>query len=270
MTNPIHHEMSCDEFAERLADFLERDVPESVRAAMETHAVSCAECGALLADLRRLRLDAANLEELVPSRDLWAGISKRIEAPVVPLGRQVDGWTGRRQLRSRLWAGLAAAGLVAITATATYRITKQSMSKPVQPAAIVVAKAPVDSAPKATLSSPPAKAPAVNPSTRQPVNPSTRLPATSSLASNKLSAEQTYSLEIGRLRRIVNSRRSELDSSTVVVLEKNLQIIDQAIAQCRLALKKDPASNYLNSSLNEALDSKVQLLRTAVGLPARM
>ena len=49
-----------------------------------------------------------------------------------------------------------------------------------------------------------------------------------------------------------------------------LKIIDDAIAACRLALRKDPASAYLNDSLNDALDSKVQLLRSAATLPAKM
>jgi hypothetical protein len=32
---------------------------------------------------------------------------------------------------------------------------------------------------------------------------------------------------------------------------------------------KDPASRFLMQSLNEALDTKIQLLRTAAALPAR-
>ncbi len=52
------------------------------------------------------------------------------------------------------------------------------------------------------------------------------------------------------------------------MLEKNLHIIDDAIAQCRKALEKDPSSSYLNESLTEALDNKVQLLRAAATLPA--
>jgi hypothetical protein len=33
-------------------------------------------------------------------------------------------------------------------------------------------------------------------------------------------------------------------------------------------LRRDPASGYLLQSLNDALDTKVQLLRTAAALPA--
>jgi hypothetical protein len=264
MTTPIR-DMSCDQFAETLADFLEREVPEGMRATMESHALSCDDCGPLLADLRKLRIDAANLDVLVPSRDLWAGIAERIETPVVSIGGAATGgpvnrWTGGPA--RRIWMGLAAAGLVAITATVTHQITKRTLSVPTQ---TVAALTPI----QAVLSTPAPDSAAVERSTGQPVHRSTAK-APLSLASNKLTPEQTYDVEISRLRKIVNARRGELDSVTVAVLEKNMKIIDDAIAQCRLALIKDPASAYLNESLTDALDNKVQLLRTAAGLPTRM
>jgi hypothetical protein len=265
--------MSCERFNDSLADFLEREVSETTRAEMEAHALICDDCGPLLADLRKLRIDAANLPELVPSRDLWAGIAARIETPVVSIGTTTGehARVGHRRRRSA-WIGLAAAGLVAATATATYQITKQSFEnqKPV-----VVAMAPAPAQPTPTLSSAAADtnaaAPAskgAQPATAKRTAPATA-PATVTLASNptgKLSPAQTYDMEISRLRRVVDRRRNDLDSATVAVLETNLHIIDEAIAQCKKALQQDPSSAYLNDSLNEALDNKVQLLRAAATL----
>jgi hypothetical protein len=82
-------------------------------------------------------------------------------------------------------------------------------------------------------------------------------------------AEQTYDSEIARLRTVVNRRRGQLDSGTVATIEKNLIVIDDAIKQCKQALRKDPASRFLMESLNDAMDNKVQLLRTAASLPSR-
>jgi len=272
MTSPIKPLMSCERFNDSLADFLEREVSETTRAEMETHALSCDDCGPLLADLRKLRIDAANLPELAPSRDLWAGIAARIETPVVSIGT-TTGEHARvtRRRRKTAWMGLAAAGLVAATATATYQITKQSFRNQSPAVVATTAQAPV-----ATLSSPAVDTnsakPAVTTSTTQPATVK-RAPAAASatvtLASNptgKLSPAQTYDMEISRLRRVVDRRRNDLDSSTVAVLEKNLHIIDEAIAQCKKALQQDPSSAYLNDSLNEALDNKVQLLRAAATL----
>ena len=86
---------------------------------------------------------------------------------------------------------------------------------------------------------------------------------------NRKSAEQTFDVEIARLRQIVQRRSAQLDPVTISVIERNLKVIDDAIAQCRSALAKDPASRFLIESLNHALETKVELLRTAAMLPAR-
>jgi hypothetical protein len=269
MSNPT---LTCTDFADTLADFLERDVAESTRAAMEAHALGCAECGPLLADLRRLRIDAANMPELAPSRDLWAGVASRIETPVVHLGARGAGrirQAARRRVPRGVWLGLAAAGLVAVTATVTRQLTRQSIGKvgtstAVVPPVATTARLGSDSVPGSTR----------QPDTTRRETPTAggRAPVVTRLASNtsaKPSAEETYGGEIARLLVIFRQKEPQLDTATVAVVAKNLKIIDDAIAQCRLALKKDPASRYLMQSLNDALDTKVQLLRTAATLPSR-
>ena len=236
--------ISCEQFAEQLADYLESDASGS-RGAMEAHAAQCAECGALLADLRELRVNAAALAPRVPQRDLWPGIAARIETPVVeisPSGR-LDAVTGQRDRRAwrvsqRVWTGLAAAGLVAVTATVTHQLTKRSV-------------APVNTT--ARVSPQPASdTPAVVAANTQAPNVVDSVPAAApaaALASNKLTPAQTYDAEIARLRAVVTARRSSLDTATISVIDHNLKIIDGAIAQCRQALLKDPASRYPDAVL---------------------
>lgn len=263
-------QFTCDEFGDRLADFLERDVDETVRASMEAHALACADCGALLTDLRKLRIDAANMAELAPSRDLWSGIAARIETPVVELNAGARAVPGRRPMH-RVWYGVAAAMLVAVTATITHEITKRGIvaGAPAQHVASLPTPAPTatadtqpavrDSQPAAQSSEPVSRAP----------QPAAARGAQATLAANHLTAQQTYDREIARLRAILDARRSKLDTATVRVIEHNLAVIDDAITQCKAALKKDPASRYLMESLDDALDTKVQLLRTAATLPSR-
>lgn len=259
MTHPA---MNCDRFADALADFLERDVSESTRASMEAHALACGECGPLLADLRRLRIDAANLPELKPSRDLWRGIAERIETPVVALPGRGPAAPGRSR---RVWFGLAAAALVAITATVTREITRRSIDGG-RPSIVATRDVPASAQPVATFSSPPGF---IDSARREPVVTKSNPPATPLRAvSNKPTAEQTFDHEIARLLAVYKYKQRDLDSSTVAVVTRNMAIIDSAIAQCRLALRRDPASGYLMQSLNDALDTKVQLLRTAAALPA--
>jgi hypothetical protein len=78
-----------------------------------------------------------------------------------------------------------------------------------------------------------------------------------------------YEGEIGALRNIIETRRSDLDSSTVAVLEKNLKLIDQAIAESKAALAADPASTFLAEQVSRAYDTKLELLRSAALLPSR-
>ena len=262
--------MSCDEFAERLSDFLERDsrvLDDSTRVSMERHALSCAECGALVADLRELRAAAGSLPVLAPSRDLWAGVAARIETPVVHLNRGGTAAQPGSRFGRRVWLGLAAAALVTVTATVTREMSRRAaplQATPASPSPVShVAAQPADSTTSnSSTSSSGAKAGATPAPPRAAV----------SLASNtqtKISPEATYDHEIEKLRVIVDQRRSDLDSSTVAVITHNLRIIDDAIAQCRTALKKDPASGYLMQSLDDALDTKVQMMRTVAMLPSR-
>ena len=264
--------MSCDQFADALVDYLERTTDANTAARVETHAVSCVECGPLLA----LRIEAASLPELAPSRDLWSEIAARIETPIVEFpGAAVR--TDRdapHRLPSRAWLGLAAAALILATATITREMTKASpvaAPPPIRVAQVV----PRDSAPPVAVPSVPTSIGATGevPVTKVAARPARTGPH---LAANRATpsspaaaAEQTYDREITRLRAAVSRRRGQLDSGTVATIEKNLIVIDDAIRQCKLALRKDPASRFLMESLSDAMDTKVQLLRTAATLPTK-
>jgi hypothetical protein len=271
-------EIRCDEFVDRLGDLLERDVDEATRASLESHALACVDCGALLADLRKLRIDASSLPVLSPSRDLWEGISGRIDAPVIPL--RVGNSERVEVLRSwRRWAPLTAAAvlLIAVTSASTYYLTIQSRG-PEKPIASAPAGGVTDSVlPRTIIEHPTTVAAAGSRGTehvdRQPASIQREASATAAsnvrLTTAKPSAEQVYTSEIARLRVIVDRRRTQLDPVTISIIERNLKVIDEAIAQCKLALTKDPASRFLMESLNNAFENKVELLRTATMLPAR-
>lgn len=286
--------LDCGEFASRLADYLDGELADGAHAAMTAHASSCAACGPLLADIESLRVDAATLPLLEPSRDLWAGIAERIDARVLPLDAPR---TARVAAVRRTWRhpAVAAAALVLITAGVTHVWTRLSYETPVvaasgsqqvavAPRAVVDSNIPEQGAPVA-----PVARVATSTATSQPVerrSPSAVTPRVLSgrfdapratLASRPTSADvifrsdvdPVYAREMVKLRAIVRERRSQLDPRTVAVLEQSIAVIDSAIAQSRAALAKDPASGFLASQLNHSLEKKVELLRTAALLPAR-
>jgi hypothetical protein len=90
----------------------------------------------------------------------------------------------------------------------------------------------------------------------------------SAIPVRRSTAEAVYDKEIAMLQTIMSWRKAELDPATAAIIDKNLKIIDAAIAQSKAALRRDPASSMLGDQLTHALDKKVELLRTAAMLPS--
>ena len=270
------HAMNCTAFDELLADYLEGDLEPAQRLTVETHVASCVRCTALVRDLQQIRGDASELGELTPSRDLWAGIASRIEAPVVPLTpRLAPNVAARSRGLERLRLAAVAAALVVVTAGVTYTLTNRAGAADRMAANIVpasdTARTPVV-VPVDTSASGQALAANDSPATTQdePDASSNRRPSAQSVRnSSATSAESSSSREIDRLRAVFLRNRSQLDPRTAAIIEANLKVIDDAIAQSKAALSQDPASRFLNDQLNNALDKKLDLLRTVAQLPSR-
>jgi hypothetical protein len=76
-------------------------------------------------------------------------------------------------------------------------------------------------------------------------------------------ADAEYDAAIADLEQVLREGRDALDPQTVMVLERNLRAIDDAIRQSRAALDADPANTYLNTHLADARRRKLELLRQA-------
>ncbi|MGH7604732.1 MAG: hypothetical protein ACRENK_12150 [Gemmatimonadaceae bacterium] len=274
--------MTCEAFDAELADYIEGSLDASVLERAERHLRECVRCTSLVRDLERIRKEAGALPDLVPARDLWAGIEGRIVAPVIPLVARPE----KRRRLTPAWMGVAAAALIMSTAGVTYVLTARSLDS--RPAVIMDAKnttpAPSQASESTPVDNPASRASggvaSANPNTstegvavaENPGNKSAGQ-ATGRLVSREPSSaaahpEAVYGKEIEMLQSIVRERRAQLDPATVAVIERNLQIIDIAIEQSRAALAKDPASILLSEQLSHALDKKVDLLRTAAMLPS--
>ncbi|HJQ21939.1 MAG TPA: zf-HC2 domain-containing protein [Gemmatimonadaceae bacterium] len=279
--------MTCALFNDRLMAYLERETDEPTRAALERHAVTCVDCGALLADLRKLRIEAANLPELTPSRDLWSGIASRIETPVVPITGE---WrVAQRRAPARRWmrTGLMAASLVAAASVGyVFATARRGPSAVAQVAKVDTVVRTVPGAPDTVMVPAPAAQVASNASNtsttaapaavRGTPNASTDVRRITEVIAPAPAAVRAYTTlvadydrEIARLRTLINQRRNQMDPVTVAVIEKNLQVIDAAIEECKKAIARDPASRFLMESLNQSLQAKVELMRTAALLPSR-
>jgi hypothetical protein len=244
--------IDCEELESLLPLYLEGEADAAERRAVERHAAACTRCSALLSDVSAVVRSAGELPALTPSRDLWPEIEARIQPDVVPLSTaRAEKEVGVRRTSPR-WTTArlvaAAAALVVSTAGVTYVATTRADA-----ARNTVAAGPV----------------AANGAPGSEGARSSATPGSTVSNASALSSEQLYDKEIAHLQTIVRERRSLLDTATIAVIQRNLAVIDSAIAQSRAALAADPNSRFLNEQLNSVLGQKVELLRTAALLPAR-
>ncbi len=292
--------MTCEAVEATLPDYLDETLEAWVRSSVEEHLGQCLRCAGLVRDLRNIEREAAALPDLVPVRDLWPDIESRIGTPVVAFAPVVippvaiapvavarteptpdisptPGISPTRDISPRgrrvpLWMGAAAAALVVVTAGTTYFLTSNSVREtaprnvvtaPTITDPVVVEAEPDQSG--VTTGSPDSSEPRSSGSGIRATAPGRRF--TPTLASRS-ATEAVYNKEIVMLQAIMSWRKADLDPATAAIIDKNLRIIDAAIAQSKAALRRDPASSMLTDQLSHALDKKVDLLRTAAMLPA--
>ena len=224
-----------DRWTDRLSEYLDGELDEGERIALESHLQSCYECSAILADLRRVVQRARAPRDQTPPRDLWPGIAGRIGASAAGSPAIVD-LTARRH-RARRWSfslpQLAAAGLALMTLSGGAVWLVGSRSRPdASPATVVVAGNEAASVPVAM----------------------------------RPSASQSYAAAVADLERVLEQGRGKLDTTTIRVIEQNLAAIDRAIAEAQRALEFDSANLYLNTHLAETMRPKLDLLRQAAAL----
>ncbi len=168
--------------------------------------------------------------ELEPDRDLWPAIEARLRDPSTAPARPAP-W--------RL--AVAALILVAATAAITASLVQPDTPAPA-PAGLV---ATVDPADVVAEVEPADRGAAVEPADWQ--------------------TEMRQANDV--LAATIEQRRADLDPATLAVVEANLAIIDQAIAECASALEANPASGDLQEILLAVWRKKIDLLEQASRLP---
>ena len=225
--------MTHDQWTDRLSEYLDGDLPEGDRIALEAHLQSCAECSAIVVDLRRVVRRARTLKPQAPPNDLWPAIAQRIGAKP-PAGAIID--LASRRAMPRRWAfslpQLAAAGIALMTVSGGTAWMLSNSARPDTVSSVVVVPS---GTPAATVAARP-------------------------------SAAQSYAAAVADLEQVLDEGRGKLDSTTVRVIEQNLAAIDRAIAEAQKALAADSANMYLNTHLAETMRRKLDLLRQAAAL----
>jgi predicted anti-sigma-YlaC factor YlaD len=219
--------MNCQELDARLDDYLDGALSAAESAAAGAHLRSCALCREREGRLRQLLAHATALPRSVsPPRDLWPGIARRLE----------------RERRPWLGAGAWSPWALAAAATVAVGLAAVLWTGP-GPSRVRTVEMPA--------ASPQALRPAGTAAVADPV-----------LAAAERDFEAAAAVLLEALRR----RSADLEPDTLAAVEGNLQVIDRALAEVRLALSENPASPALGRMLVATHRKKVDVLRRVVRL----
>jgi anti-sigma factor RsiW len=232
-----------DQWIDQLSDYLDDELPQRERQAVERHLAECADCRQTLHELQRVVATAGSLPAQAPATDLWSGIADRLDPRVVPFDR------GRRRFAFTLPELAAAAVLLATLSGGTV--------------ALLMMTADNKSGATGSATAPAAPANAVVDSPRV-----SDVPPDSGIVSAVSLGDVQYEAAVTDLERALEAGRGRLDDTTIAVVEQNLSIIDRAIAEARSALAADPSNGYLSGHLVEARRRKLELLRRTATLVA--
>ena len=229
--------MACQRFIDRIQDAVDGTLGSIRRADLDMHLNECDDCRALYEDLVRVRDAAAALPPLEAPDRAWLQIAGRLrqEGRIHELPKPA-------RARRPYTAWLAAAAALVIVVGSAALLMKRPTPAPAAQNATTAAPAPASSGNEA-----PAK-------------------SVETVQTEVDAAQQQFEHAIADLEKVAKANQSALDPGTSQTIEKNLGIIDQAIAENRAAVKAEPASVAARETLFEALRQKVSLLQDTIAL----
>jgi hypothetical protein len=239
-------------YRESIHELIDGTIGAMRRAELERHLADCAECRALLSDMEAIREAAGTLDPLEPPDGVWLQIAGRLrQEGRVALPPALPAVRPPARVRHVALLAIAASLLLAVGAGLVLLLQDRSNRAGGQP-------------------------PAAAATPQQPGNATTDIGIESVEAEFRL-AEQHYQNAIAKLEQAARldqtaagQDRNALDPQTAAMLQKNLQVIDQAIAESRSALRSEPSSAPARDSLFDALRRKVALLQDTIALMNEM
>jgi anti-sigma factor RsiW len=242
--------MECTRYRESIHDLVDGTIGPIRRAELQRHLESCAECRALVTDLQVIRDAAASLDRLEPPSRVWIQLAGRLRQE----GRLADTAPARpSRVQHRALLAIAAALVLAVGASLVMLLPHMRSGAPAAVAGTATnarGNAPADT-------------------TVQDVESEFRM------------AEQHYQNAITKLEQAARldqataagqraDDQATIDPQTAAMLQKNLNVIDAAIAESRTALRSEPQSVAARDSLFDALKRKVALLQDTIALMNEM
>jgi hypothetical protein len=219
--------MTCEQIRDRLDEYVDGDLTEAEFQEVELHLGGCPECRQEERALRALIARTEALpEEMWPAQDLWPDLAARLRGPE---GMRLVPRTGLARWMGPMSLAAAAAVVVALSAALWTRGNEPGGGVPHFPQASVQ-------------------------------------PAAMGGSSVLLDSERDYARATADLMAAIEAQKETLAPETRAVLDANLKTIDDALAQVRAALVKDPGNSQLAHLLTSTHQKKVDALKRVVRL----
>ena len=228
--------MSCNDYSEAIAEFVDGALDPSRQRELERHVEGCPACRALVADLKSIQAAAFTLDRVELPPHLLPQLQARLQQEPAPASRGKLLSFPRSRAAMVAWTA-AAAALLAITTVGLLSVLQPGRSAQPHSDEIAVKEAPGSSG-----------------------------DAVATVEAELRAATEHYERAIQQLEQIARTDDGTLDPQVAAVLQRNLQVIDQAIGESRAALQTQPASADVQESLFDAMRSKVALLQQTVEL----
>lgn len=235
----------CERYLNAINELVDGTLGPIRRAELELHLDGCEDCRALLTDLRSVREAARALPGLEPSDRLWMQIAGtlRAEGRVAP---------DAPALPRRNYAMLALAATLLLAVGSSLWLLARPDSDAAAPAAAGGGNPPAAGAAPAADDADGDAAPGLEPMR--------------TVASELARSEEHFQRAVER----ATQSDAVFDPETAAVLQKNMLVVNQAIAESRKVLETDPQNPTVRQSLYDALRQKIQFLQDTIALMNEM
>jgi len=229
--------MACERYLNAIQEAVDGTLGSIRHAELEMHLLQCEACRALHEDLQRIHDAAASLPVVEAPDRAWLQIAGRLRQE----GRINEQTSASRARTSYMpWLAAAAAAAIIFGSAVAVMLLRPWMGPTPQTAQI-------QQVPAGAVKLPDER-------------------AVESAQNAVDAAQDQFEKAIAELEKVAKANQQALDPVTSATIEKNLGILDQAIAENRAVVKAEPASVAARATLFEVLRQKVTLLQDTITL----
>jgi hypothetical protein len=228
--------MTCTRSRSDIQELVDGTLGTIRSSELRLHLDSCAECRTLYDDLKRIHDLAAAMPPMEPPDHIWMQIAGRLRQE----GRVHDAPAADSPRHAQyVWLAIAATLVLAVGTALVMLMPHAQLAPPAQTVAGTEGNASGND-------------------------------TVQSGVEDLRKAEQLLQSGVAKLKEGLGSEKQALPPAVADTLDRNLQILDQAIAENSTALQQDPQNVAARNGLFDLLQRKISLLQDTISLMNEM